>query len=226
MFNLLNEDEKAIIYLYGVIGKDFWDEESSNTAKSFSKTLDELKDKPIEIHIDSVGGDVYEGFAIASAIQRYKGETTAFIDGIAASAASYVALMADKVIMADFAEFMIHNAWTMVSGNSSDLLAMAERLDALDLTIARIISARTGMELTDVQDAMKNETWYNAEDAKDNGFADEVIQTEKRAAASLDKTILSHFKNVPESISKSHAENNLNKTAKKLTVLGNRVVEL
>ena len=69
------------------------------------------------MRIDSPGGDVYEGFAIASAIQRYEGETHAYIDGMAASAASYVALMADKVTMNDYSMFMIHNAWGLCIGN-------------------------------------------------------------------------------------------------------------
>ena len=90
MFKVKNEASRAVLYIYGTIGEDFWDEEDSNRAKAFAKTLDELNPKPLDIRIDSAGGDVYEGFAIASAIQRYEGETHVYIDGMAASAASYI----------------------------------------------------------------------------------------------------------------------------------------
>ncbi|MFR3876809.1 MAG: head maturation protease, ClpP-related [Collinsella sp.] len=140
MFRIKNEAEKATVYLYGTIGSDFWSSEESNTAKNFAKELDGLKGKPVDIRIDSLGGDVYEGFAIASAIQRYKGETTAHIDGIAASAASYIAMMADKVVMSSFAQLMIHDAWTYAQGNAQELADVVSQLAALDSTIAGIIS--------------------------------------------------------------------------------------
>lgn len=162
MFRIKNEAEKATVYLYGTIGSDFWSSEESNTAKNFAKELDGLKGKPVDIRIDSLGGDVYEGFAIASAIQRYKGETTAHIDGIAASAASYIAMMADKVVMSSFAQLMIHDAWTYAQGNAQELADVVAQLAALDSTIAGIISSRSGMELADVKKAMDEETWYTA----------------------------------------------------------------
>ncbi|MFR3452226.1 MAG: Clp protease ClpP [Collinsella sp.] len=116
-------------------------------------------------------------------MQRYEGETTAYVDGIAASAASYIAVMADKVIMSDFAQLMIHDAWTYTSGNAAELLVSAERLEAVDGTIASIIAARSGMDVEDVRAAMDAETWYDAQAAVDVGLADEIVQTEQRVAA-------------------------------------------
>lgn len=226
MFEVKNEAQRAVVYLYGTIGADFWDEDSSNTAKDFSKTLDGLSPKPLDIRIDSCGGDVYEGFAIASAIQRYEGETTAHIDGIAASAASYIALMADRVVMTDYAQLMIHDAWTWCSGNAKELTDTASRLDALDVTIAGIISARSGMELDAVREAMDAETWYTAEAAVENHLADEVVATEQRMAASIDRAMLSRFKNVPGAVSeKSHAANTIpsDEGQKRSVVMGNRI---
>ena len=165
MFQIKNEAERATVYLYGTIGYDWWSDDDSNTAKTFSQQLDAMGGKPLDIRIDSVGGDVYEAFAIASAIQRYEGETTAHIDGLAASAASYIAVMADRVVMSDFAQFMIHDAWVSMSGNSGELMEMAAQLDSLDGTIAGIIAARSGMELEAVREAMDAETWYTAEAA-------------------------------------------------------------
>ena len=199
MFKISNEAERATVYVYGVIG-DSWDEDEANRAKEFSQTLDALSPKPIDIRIDSPGGDVFEGYAIASAINRYEGETHAFIDGIAASAASYIAVMADKVTMNDFSAFMIHNAWGIVVGNRNDMRAMADEMEGIDDSIARIIASRTGMELDAVKDAMDAETWYFGNDALENGFCDEVIETERRIAARIDGKIAARFKNIPDGV--------------------------
>lgn len=200
MFKIKNEAECAVIYIYGTIGADFWNDDDSNTAKDFAKKLDELEPKPLNIRIDSGGGDVYEGFAIASAIQRYEGHTHVFIDGMAASAASYIALMADEVSMNDFSMIMIHNAWTFAVGNRDELRDTAARLEALDDTIAGIISSRSGLSIEETRGAMCAETWYTADEAREAGMCDEVIETEQRIAASIDQRLLCHFKNVPENI--------------------------
>lgn len=240
MFQIKNEAQRATVYLYGTIGSDFWDMDSSNTAKSFAATLDELSPKPLDIRIDSCGGDVYEGFGIASAIQRYEGETTAYVDGIAASAASYIAVMADKVVMNDFAQLMIHDAWTYTSGNAAELLLAAERLEAVDGTIAGIIAARSGMDVEDVRAAMDAETWYDAQAAVDAGLADEIVETEQRVAACIDPSILARYKHAPKAAiealaspkaeepedveGKSHAANTMQQNEGcRLLVLGNRV---
>ena len=200
MFKIKDEASRAVLYIYGTIGEDFWDEEDSNRAKAFAKTLDELNPKPLDIRIDSAGGDVYEGFAIASAIQRYEGDTHVYIDGMAASAASYIALMGDRITMNDYAMFMIHNAWTLAIGNRDDLRETADRLEAIDSTIAGIIAARSGMELDDVKAAMCAETWFTGDEALANGMCDEVIETEQRIAASLDRSMAAHFLNIPASV--------------------------
>lgn len=200
MFKIKDEPTRATVYIYGTIGADMFDDADSNRAKSFAKLLDRLSPKPLDIRIDSAGGDVYEGFAIASAIQRYEGETHVYIDGMAASAASYIALMGDSITMNDYAMFMIHNAWTMAVGNRDELREVADRLESIDGTIAGIISARTGMELDAVKGAMSAETWYGASDALAAGMCDEVIETEQRIAASVDRAMAAHFKNIPQAV--------------------------
>lgn len=201
MFEIRNEAERATVYIYGTIGDDFWSPEDANRAKDFAQQLDGLEPKPLDIRIDSAGGDVYEGFAIASAIKRYGGETHAFIDGMAASAASYIALMADRVTMNDYAVFMIHNAWTIAVGNRDELRDMAGRLESLDDTIAGVISARSALEIEEVKAAMAAETWYGADEALAAGMCDEVLETEQRIAACVDRDMARHFKNIPEGVS-------------------------
>ena len=205
MFQVKDEAERATVYIYGTIGEDAWSPEDSNRAKQFSQTLAELSPKPLDIRIDSTGGDVYEGFAIASAIQRYGGETHAYIDGLAASAASYIALMADRVTMNDYAMIMIHNAWALAIGNRNDMRDTADRLEAIDGTIARMIAARSALDEAEVVAAMDAETWYTGDDALAVGMCDEVLVTEERMAASLDMAVASHFRNIPESLKASDA---------------------
>lgn len=200
MLEVKNEGQRATVYIYGTIGDDWWCPEDSNRAKDFAATLDGLSPKPLDIRIDSCGGDVYEGFAIAGAIARYEGETVAHVDGIAASAASYIALMADRVSMSDYAFLMIHNAWTCCQGNRDDLRATASRLEGIDGSIAQIISSRSGMPLDDVAAAMSAETWYTAADAAAAGLCDEVVETDERMAARVDPAVAARFLNMPPGI--------------------------
>ena len=237
MFKIKNEAERATVYLYGAIGSSWWDDDDNNTAKSFAKTLDSISPKPLDIRIDSVGGDVHEAFGIASAIQRYEGQTTAYVDGLAASAASYVAVMADKVVMTDYSQIMIHDACMMAFGNYEELMEAAAQLDATDAMIAAIIAGRSGMDVEDVRAAMDAETWYDAQDAIEAGLADEVVRTEKRIAACADPAILARFKHAPKAViealspsdsvegaGKSHAPNTMQQNeGSRLLVLGNRV---
>lgn len=199
MFKIKNEAERATVYLYGAIGEGMWGEED-NRAKDFAKLLDELEPKPLDIRIDSCGGDVYEGFAMASAISRYKGDTHAYVDGIAASAASYVALMADKVTMYSYSMLMIHNAWTIAIGNSEEIREIADKLDAMDGTIAGIIAARSALDIDAVRAAMAAETWYSAEEAVEAGMADDLIETDVKYAASIDSSIAARYMNIPENV--------------------------
>ena len=200
MFKVKNEGQRATVYIYGTIGDDWWSPEDANRAKDFARTLDELSPKPLDIRIDSAGGDVYEGFAIAGAIQRYEGETHAYVDGLAASAASYIALMADRVTMNDYSMLMVHNAWCVLAGNRDDLRDAADRLEALDATSAGIISARSALDLEQAKEAMSAETWYSGEAALEAGVCDEVIETGERMAACVDRAIAGHFARIPDNV--------------------------
>ena len=119
---------------------------------------------------------------------------------MAASAASYIALMADKVTMNDYSMFMIHNAWGICIGNRDEMREMADRLEKIDGTIAGVIAARSSMELDEVKDAMSAETWYRGDEALEVGMCDEVIETQQRVAASIDRAIAERYRNIPEGI--------------------------
>ncbi len=201
MFKIVNEEERAQVYLYGRIGANFWGE--GNSAKKFIEQLDELAPKPIDIHIDSGGGDVFEAFSICSAIQRYPGETVAYVDSMAASAASYITAVCDTVKMNDFAFLMIHKASTYAGGNADYLRETADLLDKIDDTLVNIYAKRTNCSEDEIREMMAAETWLTAEEAQEHNFAQEIIETEERASACLDSVSASSFKNIPSAVSVS-----------------------
>ncbi len=201
MFKIVNSDERAQVYLYGRIGANFWGE--GNSAKKFIEQLDEIAPKPIDIHIDSGGGDVFEAFSICSAIQRYPGETVAYVDSMAASAASYITAVCDSVKMNDFAFIMIHKASSYAGGNADYLRETADLLDKIDDTLVNIYEKRTNCSESEIREMMAAETWLTADEAKERNFAQEIIETEERSSACLDSVSASSFKNIPSAVAVS-----------------------
>lgn len=199
MFKIVDSDERAQVYLYGRIGADFCG--AGNSAKKFVEQLDELAPKPLDIHIDSGGGDVFEAFSICSAIQRYPGETTAYVDSMAASAASYITAVCDTVKMNDFAFIMIHNASSYAGGNAKYLRETADLLEKIDDTLVGIYAKRTNCSADDLREMMAAETWLTATEAKEHNFVQEIIETEERASACIDSASASGFKNIPDTVS-------------------------
>ena len=196
-FEVRNEAESVEILLYDYIdSSEYW----GVTAKQIKQAFDDADGKPVDLHIDSGGGDVFEAFAMCSIVQRYEGKTTAYIDGLAASAASYLAVVCDEVIMRDYAWMMIHCASAGVWGNAQDLEDVAKQLTNIDETLAAIYAKRSDMTIDEARDYMKAETWFNAEDALALGLATDVVETEERIAACIDTKHAKHFKNIPEAI--------------------------
>lgn len=201
----LNED-KAEIYIYSDIGYDWWLEKS--TAQQFAEELNALGDvKYIDLHINSNGGDVFDGQAIHTLIKNHKGFVTAYIDGLAASIATVIAMGADKVIMPKNAMMMIHNAWTGLYGNANDLRKMADDLDHINDTIVHTYLAKV-KDKTDeatIRDLMNKESWLNAEECLSLGLCDEVSEPVKMAAC-LTKEQAHKFKNAPKELIKEDYE--------------------
>ncbi len=118
----------AEIYIYGDIGESWWNETIS--AGQFVKDLNALDADEITVRINSMGGSVPDGLAIHNAIKRHKATITVEVDGVALSIASLIAMAGDKVHMAANSMLMIHAPWTYADGNSAELRAMADQLDA------------------------------------------------------------------------------------------------
>lgn len=160
------------IYIYDDIGY------FGITAKDFTKQLNTVTAPNIVVHINSGGGDVFDGLAIYSALQSHPSTITTVVDGLAASAASFIALAGDTVTMSPNSFMMIHKAWAMGIGNADDMTALAGVLGKIDGQIAGMYSAKNGKSAEDNLAAMAAETWMTSAEAKDFGLVDSIVGDE------------------------------------------------
>ena len=162
----------TMIEISGQVGTDL-------TYDDFRKEM-QGQSGDIELMINSPGGSVHEGIGIYNTIAEYSGKVTAYVNGIAASIASVIAMAADEVVVYQNSQMMIHKAWTVAIGNSDDFRSLVGVLDILDSDIARIYSEKTGKSEAAIIEAMSGETYYTAEQAVDFGLADSVKIVAKR----------------------------------------------
>jgi ATP-dependent protease ClpP protease subunit len=177
-------NDHAEILIYDRIGSGFFNE--GVEAKTFVRDLSTLTAQTITLRVNSPGGSVFDGQAIAAAISRHPATVTAYIDGLAASIATVIALAADRVIMNDNALFMIHDPRLGVDGSADDMRSAAALLDKVTDSLVTTYTAKTGMPDADIRAAMAAETWYTAAEAFDAGFVDQVNFVAGKAAASFD----------------------------------------
>ena len=200
MFAAAKKNDELELLIYDSIGESWFG--GGVTAESVKQKLDEAGDvSKIKLRINSPGGDVFEGSAIYSLLSQHKAKVECFVDGLAASAAFTIAMAADTVHISEAAMMMCHNAWGMCMGYASDMQKMADTLGKISGTMRDIYAKRCGMDADEVQTMMDDETWMTAEEAVENGFADDVIEREAEAeedaqalAASWD---LSKYKHAP-----------------------------
>ncbi|KFG91717.1 ATP-dependent Clp protease proteolytic subunit [Sphingobium herbicidovorans NBRC 16415] len=179
--------EGNTIYLYDYIAGSEADAQwwGGVSAEGFTRQLMAMEGD-VSVRIDSPGGDVFGGRAIAQAIREYDGKVTCHIDGLAASAASYIAISGDHVVAAPGAFMMIHRAWTLMIGNSADFRAEADLLDKIDASIAASYAAKAGGE-TDWIALMDKESWFTGDEALALGLIDEVLPEQGGKAANAGK---------------------------------------
>ena len=170
-------DNEATVYLYDVIGKDWIGEGVSSL--DFAKALNQITAGTIHLRVNSPGGDVFEARAIQTTLRAHSARVVAHIDGLAASSATYIAMGADEIRMAEGAFFMIHNAWGLSIGNSAEMRAMADVLDKVDASICADYMAKTGMEEKKLCKMMDAETWMTAQEALDMKFVDSIFSGKK-----------------------------------------------
>ena len=151
------------IDVYGGIGDEF--DEGGVTAVSFVRALRDADGEDVTIHINSSGGSVFDANTMAEALRGYKGHTTASIEGLAASAASYFALTADDVVINPSALMMIHNPWDFAVGDAEDMRKKADMLDKARSTISAQYARKTGRTVDEIEGLMDAETWFTAQEA-------------------------------------------------------------
>jgi ATP-dependent protease ClpP protease subunit len=166
-------------------------------AGDFIRDLKSIKARRINLHINSPGGDIFEGITIYTALKQARAEIVSRVDGLAASAASVVAMAGDKVIMAPHTYIMIHPAQGLTIGNAEDHRKMGDLLDMLTANIADVYAEKAGGTQDEWKERMTAESWYGAEEAVAIGLADEVGDGEGQISNSFD---LSRFKNVPAAL--------------------------
>jgi ATP-dependent protease ClpP protease subunit len=174
------DGDRAEVFIYGYIGDD-WAEEDV-TAASFTKTLRAITAPVIDLRVNSPGGAVFDGIAIYTALLDHPATVDVTVDGVAASAASFVSMAGDTVAMQKPAKMMIHDASGIVLGNAADMQEMADLLNELSDTIAGIYADRAGGTVAKWRDAMKTETWYSAAAAVEAGLADQVVNDTTESA--------------------------------------------
>lgn len=183
---------ELVLDMYGDVGESFWGD--GITAAQVS---DALKGDftSITVRLNSPGGDAFEGMAIYNRLREqsavHNRPVTVYVDGIAASAASVIAMAGDKVIMGEGTLMMIHNAWIVAVGNSQEMRQTAALLEKLDGSTAELYGSRTGKTKEEVLAMMLDETWMSADEAIAAGFADEKTGTGDPAevAAAFDLSV-------------------------------------
>lgn len=192
--------KEATIYLYDAIVAteeiaEWW---GGVAADAMAKEIRELKVDTIHLRVNSPGGDVFAGRAIQAALKEHSAKVIAHIDGLAASAASFVILGADEIEMAEGAFIMIHKAWTFAMGNADDMKQVADVLDKIDGSIAASYAKRTGEEVEHLIELMAKETWIGADEAVEKGFADRLAGEATPATAKAAGWNLAAYDNAPE----------------------------
>jgi ATP-dependent Clp protease protease subunit len=172
------EEAERSISVYDVIGYDYWTGDGV-TAKRVAAALRQMGKGPVTVNVNSPGGDMFEGLAIYNLLREHDGEVTVKVLGLAASAASIIAMAGDTVQIARAGFLMIHNAWVLAAGNRHDLREYADTLEPFDRAMADIYAARTGEDAEAMAKLMDAETWIGGSDAIEQGFADELLPSDQ-----------------------------------------------
>lgn len=188
-------DKEADVLIYDAIG--YWGVQ----AEQFAKDLQSLKVETINLRINSPGGSVFDGIAMYNALVSHKARVVTHVEGFAASIASIIAMAGDEIVMHEGSTMMIHKPWTMAMGDANDFRKEAEVLDKLEGSLIDIYEGRTGKSREELQGMLEAETWFNAKEAVEAGFADKLLsrKPDEEPEDLLDRAFnLSIFKNAPK----------------------------
>jgi ATP-dependent Clp protease protease subunit len=192
------EADGNVVSIYDMIGEDPWTGVGV-TARRVAGALRAIGKGPVTVNVNSPGGDMFEGLAIYNLLREHPAEVTVRVMGLAASAASVIAMAGDRIEMGLGSMLMIHNSWGLVVGNQHDMRAAADVFAEFDAAMADIYAARTGGDMDEIAALMTAETWLRAERAIEMGFADAAFDApdyeeqpddgQRKARARLDATL-------------------------------------
>ncbi len=180
-------DTSAEIILYGGIGTDYWGDGSMVSAKDFSNQLKAIDPSVTEIslRINSNGGDVFDGIAIYNRLVQHKANITVYIDGLAASIASIIALAGNEIIIGEGAIYMVHLPWTFAMGNRMEMDNTVQRLMDVEEQMISIYAKKSGMDRAEIKSLLEAETWMGSDQAIELGFVDSKAEDSLPIAASV-----------------------------------------
>lgn len=191
MFAAAKKDSILELFVYNSIGEDWYG--GGVTPQSVQDAIKAAGEfSSITVHINSPGGDSFDGVAIHNILRQQKVPVNVIVEGLAASAAFTIAMAGDTIGVCDGAMLMLHNAWSIAIGEAKDMRKMADLLEKVSGTMCDMYAKRSGLVAADVQLLMDAETWLTCDEAITKGFATEKVDTtpEKSAAA---KTLAASF---------------------------------
>ena len=219
-WSMTKNENNADISIFGEIvtsGYEWY--ESDVSASGFQKDLKGLGEvDTINLHINSPGGSVFDGIAIYQMLVQHKAKINVYVDGLAASIASVIAMAGDNIYIPKNAMLMVHNPWTVAAGNASELRKQADDLDKIGQSMKESYLSKTNGKLDQetLQKLLDDETWLSADEALAYGFADEVLE-ENRMAACVSNELFAKYRNVPKDLTAKKEEPTL--VSKKIKIL-------
>ena len=217
-----NTDTSADLYIYGDITSYEWDE-SDVSAFGFKQDLDSLGDvEEINVHINSLGGSAFQGLAIYNLLKQHKANINTYIDGIAASSASIIAMAGNKIFMPKTSLIMIHNCWTYAIGNAKELRKTAEDMDKIATAYKEAYLSKIKISEEELTKLLDEETYLTADECIEMGFADEIIELKENTGINQFANI-SILKLVNKLKEKTKQENKIEFSEKSIDKLAEKI---
>lgn len=164
-----------VVSILDVIGEDWWAGDGV-TSKRVAGALRAIGNRDVTVNLNSPGGDMFEGVAIYNQLREHAGRVTINILGLAASAASVIAMAGDEIRIGRPSFLMIHNCWCSAAGNRHDFADLSEQMAPFDAAMADVYQARTGVDLKHIQTLMDKESWIGGSAAVADGWADALLE--------------------------------------------------
>lgn len=205
-------ETSADLYFYGDIVSSWWGawDDTDQYPEKVKDFLDEVKGKDLNIYVNSGGGSVFAGMAIYNMLKRHEGDKTVYVDGLAGSISSVIALAGDRIVIPNNAYMMIHKPWSYTFGNANELREQADMLDKIEEGIINVYSEnlKEGIDIEEIKEMVNNETWLTGEDA--SKYFNIELSTNIEAVACV-SDYYDNYGKVPKNI-----KNNSDQNTKKL----------